>query len=90
LQRAPEEQKAIWQKQTQAEIQKWNDTEMEFRSDYEAEAIYLRDEIVKKLPSVPEPTFMQKMIFRGNSGGSWGVFGAADYFEILEKSLCVQ
>ena len=83
-----DEKNVIWQKRMQEETQRWMNNDMEFRTGYVAEAIYLRDEITKRLPSVPQPTDEQRIIFRGFSGGSWGIFGGADYLEILGRTLC--
>jgi hypothetical protein len=83
-----EEQQAVWDRQRQADMQQYMDSELEFRTNYVAEAIYLRDEIAKRLPSVPQPSGPESAVFKGISGGSWGVFGGADYLERLAKTLC--
>lgn len=84
-----DEKVAVLNKYRQADERRYQEAELEFRANYTAEAIYLRDEIGKKLPSVPQPSnMMEGVIFKGMSGGSWGTLGAADYLDRLALTLC--
>lgn len=86
-----EEKEALREKFRAATLERFQANELQFRSDFVAEAIFLRDEISKRLPSVPQPKdIMQGMIFRGTGANPWGINGAADYMEILGKTLCTQ
>jgi hypothetical protein len=83
-----EERNAIWSRQRDADTQRFMESELEFRTTFVAEGVYLRDEITKRLPAVPQPGAGEGSIFRGISGGSWGIFGGADYIERLARTLC--
>lgn len=83
-----DDKNAVWNKYRQADINRYQQADFEFKSNYVSEAVYLRDETSKRLPSVPKPEVTEDLIFRGESGGSFGTYGAADYFDKLALTLC--
>jgi hypothetical protein len=85
-----DEKKKISEQNALSTGQAFMQRELEFRNNYLAEAIYLRDEILKRLPAVPQPTHSQSRMFEGVAGPYGGIYDGADYMEKLALSLCPQ
>jgi hypothetical protein len=86
-----EERDKIWQQQTAKLIQQSNYDQYEFRTVILGEAIYLKDELLKRLPPQPKPSRMYSGVFEfGSLAGAYPEDGAADYLEGLSRKLCPQ
>jgi hypothetical protein len=84
-----EERDKIWQQQTVQLMQQSNNDNYEFRTTILGEAIYLKDELLKRLPPQPKPSPMYSHVFEfGSLAGSYPEDGAADYLEGLSRKLC--
>ncbi|MGC2695688.1 MAG: DUF308 domain-containing protein [Candidatus Angelobacter sp.] len=78
-----------WQASTQNLIAFSSETTLDFRSNYLGEAIYLRDEMSKRLPSLPSTDYRNTTIFMGALAGPYfGILDGADYMEQLARRLC--
>jgi hypothetical protein len=78
-----------WQKHTAQLLQQSNTNQYEFRTTLLGEAIYLKDELLKRLPSEPKPDSKFSHVFEhGSLAGVYPEESAADYLEKLSRKLC--
>jgi len=86
-----EERKRIWDQFIAQELQQSNNNQYEFRSTILGEAVYLKDELLQRLPSEPKPSPMFSRVFDyGSLAGVYPEEQAADYLEKLARKLCPQ
>lgn len=64
--------------------------EHEFKNNLLGEAVYLRNELLKRLPPQPEVKPWEAMVFEGRLSGPSPVGDAAIYLETLSRKLCPQ
>jgi hypothetical protein len=84
-----QERKQLWQQHTAQLTQLWNDEQYEFRSTILGEALYLKDELLKRLPSEPKPGNRYPFhVFEGSLAGNYPEEEVADYLEGLSRKLC--
>jgi len=84
-----QEQTQIWQQYNVLQEQQWNNDQYEFRTTILGEMVYLKDELLKRLPSQPKPAPMYSQVFDyGSLAGVYPEEGAADYLEGLTRKLC--
>lgn len=82
-----EERTNIWQHQNQALSQRSFQRQFEFGQNYRADALLLRDEMLRRLPKQPKEQRPIVALDRGMLGGIRPVGEAADYLERLAKLL---
>jgi len=83
-----EEKHHIWNQYIAQSIQNSANEQYEFRTTLLGEAIYLKDELLKRLPSEPQPSRMEAIAFEGSLAGPYPVSNAAVYLEKLARKLC--
>jgi hypothetical protein len=84
-----QEKNQIWQQYNALDQQLWNNEQYEFRTTILGEAIYLKDELLKRLPLQPKPDHMYSHVFEyGSLAGVYPEEAAADYLEGLSRKLC--
>ena len=85
-----EEKNQIWQKYTILDTQQRNKEQYEFMTTILGEAIYLKDELLRRLPSEPKPNKDDYPfhVFEGSLAGPYPEEGAAGYLESLARKLC--
>ncbi len=83
-----QEQDQIWRQYTALDLQVWNNIEYEFRTTILGEAVYLKDELLKRLPSQPKPDRKYSFVFEGRLAGPSPELDAAAYLENLSRKLC--
>jgi len=59
----------------------------EFKNRFLGEAVYLKDELLKRLPQEPKPKQFQVVAFDGYLVGPYPVSEAANYLELLARKL---
>jgi hypothetical protein len=82
-----EDRDRIWNDYTQKLIRRSNDYAFAFRKNFLGEAIWLRDELLKRLPPQPQQEKHKLIAFDGFLAGPSPVGDAADYLEILARQL---
>ena len=85
-----EERHQIFQQYSAQSIQQIDSDNYEFRTTILGEAIYLKDELLKRLPPQPKPNFKTAVVFEGSLAGAYPEDEAADYLEGLSRKLCPQ
>ncbi len=84
------ERSRLWSAETTEEAQESTNYDYSFRANILGDAIYARDELLKKLGPQPELPPMERanlIVFRGMLAGAYPVSGAATYLEQLAKKL---
>lgn len=87
LAKTEQEKNEIWQKGTAQDTNVRMQLDHEFRATLLGEAVYLRDELLKRLPTQPKPE-MRLIAFEGALAGVSPVSDAAAYLENLSRKLC--
>ncbi len=82
-----EEKQVVWNRYTLASIQRYQQHDLEFKGQFLGEGIYLRDEITKRLPSVPTPPGMSLSMFSGVTN-TFIIQDGTNYLEQLARTLC--
>ena len=85
-----EERRRLWNLQSTELTQQYVNWEFEFKSNILGDAVYAKDELLKRLGPQPELPPMEKsnlIVFRGILAGAHPVSGAAAYLEQLSKKL---
>lgn len=87
------EKQAIWNRDRLVEFQRNESRELDFRNNYLGEGLYLRDELKKRLPSLPtedaENDHEINRMFGGDSS-LWAINPGTSYMEELTRMLCPQ
>jgi hypothetical protein len=80
----------LWNAETQEEQQESLNYEYSFKANILGDAIYARNELLKRLGPQPDLPPMERanlIVFRGILAGAYPVSGAATYLEQLAKKL---
>jgi hypothetical protein len=80
--------KQLWNQQTRELIQSSQQENYEFRSTMLGEAIYLKDELLKRLPGEAAPEQKNLIAFEGSTAGVSAIGDAANYLDALANKLC--
>ena len=84
-----QERHEIWNKRTAQDLQIRERFSYEFRSTLLGEAVYLKNELLKRLPHQPNPQSGQRPIaLEGILAGPSPISDAAVYLEDLSRKLC--
>jgi hypothetical protein len=86
------ERSKLWAEETNNSVAAYYRTDAEFRASILPDAIYVRNELLRrKIPEPPPnpmvPTQMVQMVFEGSLAGPYPEFYAADYLEQMAKQL---
>jgi len=81
------EQNDIWQKMTMQNMKEHDHFQYEFRTTLLGESVYLKDELLKRLPSQPKPD-RDLIALEGFLAGPAPISDAAAYLESLSRKLC--
>jgi len=85
--KSEEEKQAIWNRHTQEQVQRYQQFDLEFKQKFLGEALFLRDEMLKRVPSAPEPSGMVSAMFNGSTN-TFVIDNGANYIEQLARTLC--
>jgi hypothetical protein len=86
------ERQKLWEEDARAETTRYYQREAEFRSSILPDAIYVRNELLRRKVTEPPANSMLpgnfvQMVFRGHLAGPYPELQAADYLEQMAKQL---
>jgi len=85
------ERSKLWTEETNNSVAAYYRTDTEFRTSILSDAVYVRNELLRR--KIPEPppnpmrSSMVQMVFTGSLAGPYPEFEAADYLEQMAKQL---
>jgi hypothetical protein len=86
------ERSKLWQEEVSDSVAAYSRTDAEFRSSILPDAVYVRNELLRRNIPEPAPNPMRpasrvQLVFSGSLAGAYPEFDAADYLEQMAKQL---
>ncbi len=86
------ERSKLWTEENNTLIATYYRTDAEFRTSILPDAVYVRNELLRRKipepqPNPMRPTSMIQMVFNGSLAGAYPEIDAADYLEQMAKQL---